>query len=357
MNRLSHHEAVMALDEFAWPFSTPSTPGASLAFAAREAIAPRRAKPRPAAPAGTMRVGVICNPRSFRNQGAAYAAGTASASRVLVAAPRTHQELIRALNDFATARIDMLVIDGGDGTIRDVLTGAGMIWPRDLPLMAVIPSGRTNALATDLDLPAGWTINDAIASASLGRITERRPLEVSWVGNPQPLRGFLFGAGAFVTGTEMATGGRPGGAFNGAMVGVAVGTAVLHTIFGDDADKWRAGTPMCLHVEGAVPDHGRKYLLLASTLHRLPMGLKVFGRRPGGMRMLDVDGPPRRILATLPAILTGHADAWLARQGCRRREARAFEMDLEDDFILDGERYPGGSLTVRPGPTIRFATR
>lgn len=352
------HEPAMAFEGPAWPFSAPVATPSALAFAGRDAIAlPRYIKPSPVVRTGSMRVGVICNPKSHRNHGAVYAAGAANASRVSVAAPRTHGDLNRALAGFAEARIDVLVIDGGDGTVRDVLTGAGMIWKERLPTVAVIPSGRTNALAIDLDLPTDWSIDDALASVLDGRIVKRRPLEVTRAGNSAPLRGFLFGAGAFVTGTELALANRPAGAFSSMMVGMAIGKAVLNTLFGDDAGRWRAGMPMRLHVEGATPEEARRYLLLASTLGRLPMGLKIFGRGTGGMRLLDIDGPPKRILAALPPVLTGRADAWLARQGYRRRDVELFDLDMESDFVLDGERFAGGSLTVRRGSPISFATR
>lgn len=334
--------------------SEPALTSLPLAFAGRDNTAPRCAEPSPLGRTGSPRVGVICNPKSHRNRGA-YAAGATSAS--CVAVPRTHFDLSRALTCFAEARIDVLVIDGGDGTVRDVLTGAGMIWKERLPTVAVIPSGRTNALAMDLDLPIGWSIDDALASVWDGRVVERRPLEVTRTGSPVPLRGFLFGAGAFVTGTELALANRPAGPFSGMMVGMAVGMAVLNTVFGDDAGRWRAGTPMRLHIAGEVPEEARRYLLLASTLRRLPMNLKIFGRGSGGLRLLDIDGPPRRILAALPPVLTGRADAWLARQGYRRREAESFGLDMESDFVLDGERFAGGSLTVGRGFPIQFVTR
>ncbi|HCI61787.1 MAG TPA: hypothetical protein DFK09_04890, partial [Erythrobacter sp.] len=66
------------------------------------------------------RIGIIYNPRSHRNQGQDLAC--AGADTVMVAQPRTREEIAHALAGFARDGIDFLIINGGDGTVRDVLT-------------------------------------------------------------------------------------------------------------------------------------------------------------------------------------------------------------------------------------------
>lgn len=329
-------------------------PAAALAFSGPSPAARIVTKAAPTAATGRLRIGIVCNPKSHRNRGAEYAAGVPGATRVMIAAPRTREALADTLAEFAAARIDLLVIDGGDGTVRDVLTGAGAIWGGDWPAIAVIPSGKTNALALDLGIPAGWSINDALEAATAGRTVRRRPLEIARGDGGRPLRGFLFGAGAFVGGTDLAQHTHRAGAFNGVAVGLAVAWAIGQTLFGSDAGRWRAGERMRLRLPGCEAEERRRYMLLATTLQRLPLGIKVFGEVAGGMRVFDVDGPPRRVLTTLPAILTGRASGWLETHGYRRREAASFDLCMDAGFVLDGERFPGGSLTVRQGPLLSF---
>ena len=63
-------------------------------------------------------------------------------ARVLVAAPSTQEALAETLTDFAKAGIELLVIDGGDGTIRDVLTRRGQRLGRRWPTIVDHPVGQ-----------------------------------------------------------------------------------------------------------------------------------------------------------------------------------------------------------------------
>lgn len=315
--------------------------------------APRKLAPGAFAAAG-LTIGIVCNPKAHRNHGAAYEAGVPGADSVTVAAPSTREALPAVIDDFARRGIDLLVIDGGDGTVRDVLTAAadrfGAHWPR----IVVIPSGKTNALAIDLGLPKGWTLVDALAAVRAGNIVERRPVEIGRGDGGDPVRGFLLGAGAFVDATELAQHTHRMGAFNGVAVGLALGWAILQTLFGPKTGSWRMGTPMRLRLAGQEPEVRHRYLLLASTLGRLPAGMKPFGAARRGLKLLSVDAPPRRLWAGAPAVVAGSEAAWLDRAGYHRLETTGFDLDLDRGFILDGELYPGGALTVRQGPALSF---
>lgn len=331
---------------------------ASLPFCDARVDAPASAKPVPGVGVlGALRVGIVCNPKSHRNHGAEYEAGVPGADSLIVAAPRTRAALAETLVDFAAHRIDLLVIDGGDGTVRDVLTAAADIWAGSWPRIAVIPSGKTNALAIDLGLPADWTLTDALDAARQGRMIERRPLEIARVGDTAPpARGFLFGAGAFAKATELAQHTHRAGAFNNLAVGLALGWGVAQTLFGTAKSAWRAGTAMRLALPGQPADDAQRYLLLASTLGQLPMGLKPFGPPREGIRLLAIDAPPRRMMLATPALLAGSVAPWLARAGYHHIAAAQFDIALDEGFILDGEHFPGGALTVRQGPALAFVT-
>jgi diacylglycerol kinase family enzyme len=264
------------------------------------------------------------------------------------------EALAEVLTGFAQAGIDLLVIDGGDGTVRDVLTAAGSLWRREWPAIVVIPSGKTNALAIDLGLPVDWSLTDALAAMTRGQVRTRRPIEVAGRDGGLPLRGFLFGAGAFVKATALAQRTHRAGAFNGIAVGLALGWALMLTVFGGSRNAWRTGDRMGLRLPGSRVNDSPLYLLLASTLARLPVGLKPFGRVRDGLKLLTVDAPPRWMAAAVPPLLAGSEAAWLDRAGYHRDDTAAFDVDLAEGFILDGEMFPGGPLTVRQGPLLDF---
>lgn len=303
------------------------------------------------------RVGVIHNPRSRRNSGAGEQPPPPES--VIVETPHSHDELDAVLARFAAMGLDLLVVDGGDGTVRDVLTQASKHFTDGLPTMAVLPSGKTNALALDLGAPRDWPLVAALESARKGRKRARRPLEVIRDGEATPLaRGFIFGAGAFVRATDLAQRTHKMGAFEGLAVGLTLGAVTFQTLFGGRHSGWRDGEPMRLGFAGEPRQPTDVFLILASTLERLPLGVQPFGPPESGglLRSLTVEAPPKRLLTALPMILSGADAPWLEGAGYRRRALEHFEAALETRFVLDGEVYAGGQLDVRAGAPIEFVT-
>ena len=324
-----------------------------------------RSKPRPAArgrPAVPgLKVGIIVNPRSRRHL--ACAAAPHLRADVLTASPGTRAQLRQTLIDFRYHGIDLLVIDGGDGTVRDVLTCSEDVWGDAWPRIAVLPSGKTNALAMDLGIPSGWTLDDAIAAAARGGEARRSPIEVQQAhGARGPVRGFLFGTGPFVKGTELAQRTHRAGAFDSVAVVLALGWGVLSMVLGGSASAWRQGSSMGLDyapgstgLNGPIPS-GRteRLMMFASTLHRLPAGAKPFGRPRPGLKTLVADASPRRLATSVPALLAGSESARLAERGYHRVDTHHVDVVLASDFILDGEQFPAGAYTLREGAPLRF---
>ncbi|MBU2340615.1 MAG: NAD(+)/NADH kinase [Alphaproteobacteria bacterium] len=313
------------------------------------------------------RIGVIYNPRSHRNQGQDLALG--DRHHVMVATPEKRSQIAAALADFASGGIDYLIINGGDGTVRDVLTCGHGVFGDDWPLLAVLPKGKTNALNVDLGAPADWSLRDAIDAFTSGTTVTRRPIEVAALdGRSAPLRGFILGAGAYTLGVRAGQDAHNFGFFDSLAVGMTTAWGVLQVVFGTDRNPWRRGVGMDLLLlpEGRrLPHSGhgdtaRREVLLASTLARLPLGIKPFGPPSDppreGLKFAVMDRPGRRLMACLPAVLAGWQPRWLERAGLHQGEAEAFEMTIDDQFILDGEAFPAGSYLVSQGPELTFVT-
>jgi len=301
-----------------------------------------------------IRAGLILNPRSRRHRAGGLAELPAREG-LLSAAPTTRDELRTALARFAAAEVSVLVVDGGDGTVREVLTHAAEPFGARLPALAVLPSGKTNALALDLGAPRGWSLDAALAAARRGRTHGRRPIEVFRAGDPAPLaRGFIFGAGAFVRATELAQRTHRLGALDDLAIGLTLAAALTQTVFGGSSSSWRRGELMRLRIDDQEAEQTRLSLVIASTLERLPLNLKPFGPAAGGLRMLTVPAPPRRLLGALPGLLLGRDEHRLAAGGYRRLRPESFELSLPSGFVLDGEAFPGGDLTVRSGAPLAF---
>jgi diacylglycerol kinase (ATP) len=309
--------------------------------------------------AGQPRTGIISNSRSHRNRvrGAEATTVPADTPNLLYRGPRTLPALDHALREFRDAGIELLIVDGGDGTVRDVLTCAHGIFGGALPRLAVVPSGKTNALALDLGIPPEWTVQDALEAGVTGTTRTRASVEILRDGSQEPeLCGFLFGAGAFVRATELAQRTHKAGAFNSFAVGISLFWGVAQTLFGGHANEWRAGERVRLQLDRATPADKTLYILFSSTLEQLPLKLKPFGKVRPGLKMLAIDAPPAQLARAVPALLRGSEAAWLEKAGYRRHDVSSFTITLDGGFILDGELYEGGTLTVRQSAPLEFVT-
>jgi hypothetical protein len=307
---------------------------------------------RPGAPshyAGDVRIGFIRNGRARLNIGRYGLEVPVDSDRAM---PDSHDELRDALALFARNGVNALVIDGGDGTVRDVLTAAARCFPV-MPRVAVVPSGKTNALAYDLGIPKGWTEDDAVQALRSGRVVERAPIEIHRPDSRlAELQGFLLGAGNFVAATALAQKTHSLGAFNGLAIGLSVAGAIAQTVFGGRDNPWRRGVPMRIALPGGTTLQGAKYLFLASTLERMPLGIKPFGTPRPGLRTLTVDAPPHRLASAIPAVLGGGT---LPAEGYRRDDANSIELVVRGDIIVDGEAFAGGAMTLIRGAPVAFA--
>ena len=297
-----------------------------------------------------IRAGVIWNQRSHRNKGAGRAP---LPEDVLDIVPEQESELFAGLRRLAAEGVELVVIDGGDGTVREVLTRLPEAYGGRYPLLAVVPNGKTNALALDLGVPLGASLEDILAAARAGKRPKRRHcLEVLRPGQTLPeRRGFLFGLGAFVRGTQLAQRNHDRGFFDNAAVGITLLGAVRRTLFGGSEEPWRRGERVALSFAGEQRDW---FLVLASTYKRFPLGLKPFGEPHDGLKVLSVEAPPRRLIRAVPAILQGRDPPWLAQDGYRRDDLTAFDLSFPGDFVLDGEVFEGGDLSLREGPELEF---
>lgn len=300
-----------------------------------------------------IRAGVIRNLKSHRNQAGARADAPPG---VLEAVPEKPDDLYEALAWFAASGVDLVVIDGGDGTVRDVLTRAGKAYGDRLPTFGVIPNGKTNALALDLGVPLGTPVRALLAAArDPAKRKTRACLEVVRPGQTvAEHRGFLFGMGAFVRGTELAQKTHGLGFFDNAAIVMTILGAAARTFAGGAADPWRRGEAATLALGDGASEARDWFLILASTLKRFPLGLKPFGPPHEGLKILTAAAPPRRLPRAVPAVLAGSQAPWLEAAGYRRRDVAEMRLSFDGSFTLDGEIYPGGDLVVRQGPDLEF---
>lgn len=307
-------------------------------------------------------VGIIRNPRSYRNKG--HAPELADCSNILTETPGTREALRDCLLQFARRDIDYLVVDGGDGTVRDVLTCGADIFGDDWPSFIVLPKGKTNALTIDLGLPGTWSLTEALTAARAGNAVTRRPLRVTATdGGTGPVQGFVLGAGVFTHATEAGQEAHRRGAFNSMAVAASILWVLIQTLFGRVGNVCRAPSRMKLRDARTgidLPHCGRgntdeRYVMVATTFERFPFGARPFGADiRAGLKLALIDWPVRWLIAMLPAVIYGFYPRFVQRAGAHRLHVEDIAMDIGDSFIIDGEAFPAGRYLLQQGPQITF---
>jgi diacylglycerol kinase family enzyme len=323
---------------------------------------------RPAAPLGRAAaparavplIGVIRNLRSHRQ--APLVPEWSGRASLLVETPEERSELQDVLARFAEQRVDYLVVAGGDGTVRDVLTCGEGYFGDSWPPVIIVPSGKTNALAVDLGLPAHWTLEQALEAIASGRIEQRWPLVVSQLDDPDArVQGFVFGAGAYAGAIQLGQRAHDKGAFNNLAVGATAIWAFLQTVFGSAHNVWRRGTAMRLFdAQGRELPHSGfgqpelRHLMFASTLGRFPAGLRPFGKDGEGLRAAIIDSTHLGLFMRLPLLFRGIVSKRMRHFGFHLLQADGLQIELAEQFILDGEAFPAGRYRLSLGPKLRF---
>ncbi|MEP2735384.1 MAG: diacylglycerol kinase family protein [Erythrobacter sp.] len=325
-----------------------------------------QAAPSPAIPT----VGVIYNPRSHRNQGQDLDSNPAP--HVFISQPGDQSQLPVALKRFKDRGIDLLVINGGDGTVRDCLTAAYGVFGakgKDWPTVAVLPKGKTNALTVDLGAPKQWSLQGAIDAYRDGERVVRSPLIITPENTKKAKSqlGFIMGAGVFTHAISAGQDAHRLGAFNALAVGVTTVWTMVQAALGSASNRWRRGSAMQIDVTwgGDAPitepmphsglgDPDWRQFLFASTLESFPAGLKPFGKHISGLKMAVLDQASRRTIFRIPMIMTGKDMRDHSQRGIHQLACDSFTIELKDEFILDGEAYAGGKYRIEPGPALEF---
>ena len=271
--------------------------------------------------------------------------------------------LPEALGEFERAGVEVLVLNGGDGTIQHALThllGGGRTWR---PRIAPIRGGRTNMTALDLGVRRGAVAGLAALVGALraGRAreceVERAVLRVEYPDQERYAMfigyGMLHRAVALVHRTLPQ--GRAQGVFG---AGLATGALVTGAALGAaqgvlTPDKMRVAWD-------GVHEPPREYLLvLATTLEHLFLRLRPFwGREHAPIHATAIETHARGIWRAAPGIMRGRPPGHvIAENGYRSRNVAEFVIQLDAGLVLDGELFdpqPDRVVRVTAVEGIRF---
>jgi len=307
-----------------------------------------------------MRIGVLTNPRSRRNQrrpGEAAALQAVLGDRGEVVAPPDLDALDGALRTLREASITVLGVHGGDGTLHRVLTAAVRAYgDSPLPPIALLRGGTMNNVAV--------SIGSRLAPiAALQRLLDASRLPERTVRSLRVTRddhaaqyGFLAGNGLVARFLEVYyASGDPSPATAAKLLAHGTLSAVVGgTMVQQLTRPWEG----LLRLDGEEWPHTRWTAVAVSTIEQMGLGFRVFhllGDRVDRLQVVGLAGSAPDIARDLPSLYRGrgvHRPAHRSALG----SALVLKGDAPQELTIDGDVYVAqeGRVAIDLGPAVRF---
>jgi hypothetical protein len=281
-------------------------------------------------------------------------------------------EIPNILLQIALKKPDILVINGGDGTVQAVLTSLIYEAPfgKTPPPLAILPNGKTNLIAIDLGVSGAplKALERLLQLAQTGTIAkalvQRHLMSLDTGDNQRPVIGmFLGAAGLMKTILFCRHKLYPLGIPNG-LAHIIAYMAFAWAILSGNGSKPGSTflpDPMRIFVPKKESIQGRFAVLLTTTLEHLLLGIKPdYGPdKQGALKLICIEQARIPVFKAIWACLKGR----LGRHSDSGIHVRAGEEILlegvADGVILDGELIapaPGSPLILRAMPAHAFVS-
>jgi diacylglycerol kinase family enzyme len=279
-------------------------------------------------------------------------------------------QIAEAMRTIARVKPQVLVINGGDGTVQAALTEiyhGGHFGPTPPPV-AVLPNGKTNMIARDLGaagdpIEALERVLDLVRTDLVPHIVSRELIELTGGGggHERPVLGmFLGGAGLADTILYCRHKIYPLGLPNWAAHFLTFVMGLVSVIVGRRSRllpaKW---APIKVSVTRSGAMQGKLAFVMVTTLERLLLNSSMTGGGPraGAMQLLVIERNLFSILVALLAAVRGR----LGRHRIRGVHfERGDEIRIEgssSSVILDGEMFEANDerpIVLRPTAPVPF---
>ncbi|MBW1896139.1 MAG: hypothetical protein JRI47_03690 [Deltaproteobacteria bacterium] len=296
----------------------------------------------------TLNVGVLSNPLSGGNRKGmgAIRKVVADHAHVVHYEVRTPADVLSALTDSARKGLEIIAVNGGDGTIQAVLTALFHQKPFvTLPVMAILRSGTTSMTAGDVGLKGSaltglrklisWSKNKNRRTVIL-----KRPVLSVQAPGQEPLCGMFFGAVGICQGIRFFHAKVNSLGLRGELI---PGLIIARFLLGAIRRRGQHVTPSSIGIamNGNPPERRECLALMVSTLERLFLGMRPFwGTEKGPLHFSAVSSNPQHFLEVVPSVLRGKPGRLAtAKNGYLSHNVDELQLTLESDFALDGELY------------------
>ncbi len=309
----------------------------------------------------SVRIGMLNNPLSGGNRnGMQRIRDAASGMRpaVLQHEVQTPSDVAATLADFARKEVNIVVINGGDGTVQAALTA---IFHKNLfeimPVLAVLRSaGTTSMIAGDVGLKGSREIGLkrllkwARTRDHNATLLPRSVLRVQMPPEKKPVYGMFFGAAAIFQATHFCHQKIHARGVRGEKAAGAALARFLLAALLKDRDVI-SDVPITTRLDEKPAVQQNYLLVLITTLQRLFLGLRPYwGSEQRPLHYTAVGAKPRHLLRSLPALLRGRRGRYVTPDnGYISHNIDEVQLTLKSGFNLDGELYTPDSTL---GPVV-----
>lgn len=292
---------------------------------------------------------MISNPTSGRNARRGLLAGI---ERILAAHPAVAHHRHSSYAGIATATreaagdgAEVIVVNGGDGTVQAVLTGLLTAPAASLPVLAVLAGGTTNTTARNVGyggkpLAALQRLLAASADGTLaGTVESHAVVRADFEAGPQ--YAMMFGAGGVYSGIMFAREQLASRGMRGQLgAGLALATFLAKALSGEGGTLF---PPLhaAVEVDGTTLPPTPYFGMLVSTIDRQFLGVSPYwGEGPGRLRFSAMRYRPDHLGRAIVPALRGRPSPWLVPEfGYRSANADRVDLDFAGGFTLDGELF------------------
>jgi diacylglycerol kinase family enzyme len=293
-------------------------------------------------------VGLISNPASGHNrdQFEDIRAHIGQISSIHHRITHSPADIAPVLRELAALNIEVLAINGGDGTVSAIL---GELLESRLfvrpPLIALLPGGTANMNAGDIGVRGSlkkaverfcrWCTGERDIA---GKVAQRALLRVLIDNIKQPLYGMFLGSGAVVHGAEYA---HQEIHSRGMRDDFSLALGTLRTVWGvlRDDPTFNRHVTITLRLDDREPIQCDTLILAVSTLQRLAFGMHPFwSTEPGTIRLTLMEQGCTHFARTFFSIVRGRPNRnAVPASGYFSRNANRIRLEMEGKINLDGE--------------------
>ncbi len=307
-------------------------------------------------------IGIIANPHSKLNKRSPHTLALmaeALGHNGIFTVTRDLDHLDQTLQDYRDQEISVIGINGGDGTISQIITRMMAIYgERPLPLLAVLRGGTMNLISAQLGITEGPIENIRKLVSLYAAPMKALPTQRLSTLKINDIYGFLYADQSSTAILEEFYRKKTGN------LGAAwLATKITGSFLTKGELMKRLIGPSRLIARFKPSGYlGRPVLgCFAGTITKFPLGfpfLPLARRYPGHFQVTAVTSSAERLLWNLPPILLMHREGRsLGKESyCVRHAALSYEGEAH--FTVDGEIYSAadGNVSIEAGPTLRFVS-